>query len=121
VKGTTTAGRMLWIRNATRVNISNWLSVGGTDGIRLADCTQVNLDNVITDTGAADGVRLSACTNASLNNVQGHNFTGTGVKTDSDCTDVIVLGCQATGNTAAQSSIGGTNVKPATITDFNIF
>jgi len=104
----------------TDVNITSWISSGGTDGIRLADCSRVNLSNVISSDCANDGVRLSTCTNSSLSNVQGHDTGGTGVRTDSDCTDVIALGCQGTGNTTAELSILGTNVLPATISDFNI-
>ena len=120
VIGSTVAGRMLYARNCQRVNICNWVSDGGLEGIRLDGCGRVNMTNTIVSGAAGNGIRLSSCTSSSLSNVQGHDNVGTGVKTDADCVDVVALGCQGSGN-ATQGSILGTNVKPATISDFNIF
>ena len=119
VTGSATAGRILWARNCKKLNITNWGSEGGTEGIRVADCSQVNLSNIIANTSARDGVRVSGSSNVSLMSVQGHDNLGVGVKVDSDCVDIIVLGCQGTGN-GTNLSIFGTNVKPAVIADFNI-
>jgi len=119
VAGSATAGRMLYARNLTGLQINNWNSTGGSEGIRLQSCEKVNVSNVIIKSSATDGFRASDCINISLSNVQGHDNTGTGVKTDSNCTDVIAIGCQGSGN-ATQISILGTNVKPSVISDFNI-
>lgn len=119
VKGLTTAGRMIWARNVKGMNICNWNSEGGSEGIRLASCSRINLSNVIVRNTGSDGVRASGCSNVSLSNVQSYDNPSSGIKTDSDCTDVIVLGCQASGNTV-NLDIQGTNVKPSVIADFNI-
>jgi len=120
VSGSTTAGRMLYARNCKDVNLSNWTTDGGSDGVRLSSCLVVNASNVICRGAAYDGFRASTCSNISLSNVQGHDSGSNGVKVDSDCANVVALGCQGSGNGAANLSIQGTNVRPTVISDFNI-